>query len=258
MLIFAALLLTGFGAGILGALLGLGGGIFLVPVLALIFQLPMRIAIGASLVGVIATSAAVAAVEPSKHGANVSLALRLEMATTAGAITGGSLAGWVSSAALQIVFAGVMFLTAGYTLYKGQNTNSATELLFSRDYIPRQWPLALIVAFMAGIVSGLLGVGGGFIKVPLMYAIMGVPLGIATATSNFMVGITGAASFFVYYARGDIYPLVVIPTSVGVICGAILGIYILPHLRAARIRLALVAVMLIMGSQMLIQGLNQF
>jgi uncharacterized protein len=256
--IFPALFIAGFGAGLLGAIMGLGGGIFLVPTLSLLFHLPMRIAVGASLVGVIATSAAVASVEPPKHGANISLALRLEMATTAGAITGGWLAGWVSSPALQILFAIMVFLTAGYTLYKGHRKHSRGELLFNRDFVPRRWFLGLHLAFIAGILSGLLGIGGGFIKVPMMYAVMGVPLGVATATSNFMVGITGAASFFIYYGRGDIYPLVAIPTCIGVILGALLGVSILPYLRAAWIRLALVAAMLIMGSQMLIQGLSHF
>lgn len=256
--IFFSLFMAGLGAGILGAILGLGGGIFLVPTLALLFHLPMRVAVGASLVGVIATSVAVAAVEPPRHGANVSLALRLEMATTAGAMAGGWLAGWVSSAALHVLFAGMVFLTAGYTVYKGHTVHSQVELLFSRDYVPRRWPLGLLAACLAGLVSGLLGVGGGFIKVPVMYAIMGVPLGVAAATSNFMVGITAAASLFFYYARGDIYPLVAIPTCLGVILGAALGVNILPHLRTAWIRLALVAALLIMGSQMLIQGLGQF
>jgi uncharacterized protein len=256
--IFLALFGAGVGAGLLGAVMGLGGGIFLVPTLSLLFHLPMRVAVGASLVGVVATSAAVAAVESPKHGADVALALRLEMATTAGAITGGWLAGRVSSPALQIFFAIMVFLTAAYTLYQGHGRSSPTESLFNRDFVPRRWFFGVLLAFMAGIVSGLLGVGGGFIKVPMMYAVMGVPMGIATATSNFMVGITGAASFFVYYGRGDIYPFVAIPTCIGVMLGAMLGGTILPYLRVRWIRLALVAAMLIMGSQMLMQGLEHF
>lgn len=113
-----------------------------------------------------------------------------------------------------------------------------------------------MVAYLAGMVSGLLGVGGGFIKVPLMDALMGVPLGVATATSNFMVGITGAASFFFYYNRGDIYPLIVIPTCLGVLLGAVLGVRLMMHLRAAWLRLALVALMLVMGIHMMLRGLG--
>ena len=108
---------------------------------------------------------------------------------------------------------------------------------------------------MAGMISGLLGVGGGFIKVPVMYGVMEVPLGIATATSNFMVGITAAASVFVYYGRGDIHPLVVVPTALGVFIGAMLGVYVLSRLRVTWLRTALIGLLVLMGGQMLIQTL---
>ncbi len=258
MTIIMALLATGLLAGILGALLGLGGGIFLVPALTLLFHLPIRIAVGTSLVGVIATSAGVAAVAPLGRGADVGLALRLEVATTAGAIAGSLLAGRVSPRVLSILFAGVVFLTALYILYKARHrpASGVPERLFHRDYRPRHWPAGLAISLLAGMASGLLGVGGGFIKAPMMYAVMEVPLGIATATSNFMVGITAAASIFVYYGRGDIYPLVVIPTALGVFTGATLGGFILPRLRVTWLRLALVGLLLIMGLQMLLRGLR--
>jgi uncharacterized membrane protein YfcA len=255
-----ALLLLGIGlmAGILGAVMGLGGGIFLVPLLTLVLDLPIRIAVGTSLVGVIATSAGVAAFAPRGRGGDVGLALRLEMITTAGAIAGGMLAGAVSARLLSILFAAVVFVTAGYTLYKGrrQRGTSAQELLFRRDYRIRHWLAGLSGAGMAGLVSGLLGVGGGFIKVPIMYAVMDVPLGVATATSNFMVGITAAASVFVYYGRGDIYPMVVVPTAVGVFLGAMLAAYVLRRLRANWVRTALVGVLVALGIYMLAKGLR--
>jgi uncharacterized membrane protein YfcA len=255
-----ALLLLGIGlmAGILGAVMGLGGGIFLVPLLTLVLDLPIRIAVGTSLVGVIATSAGVAAFAPRGRGGDVGLALRLEMITTAGAIAGGLLAGAVSARLLSILFAAVVFVTAGYTLYKGrrQRGTSAQELLFFRDYRIRHWLAGLSGAGMAGLVSGLLGVGGGFIKVPIMYAVMDVPLGVATATSNFMVGITAAASVFVYYGRGDIYPMVVVPTAVGVFLGAMLAAYVLRRLRANWVRTALVGVLVALGIYMLAKGLR--
>jgi uncharacterized membrane protein YfcA len=258
MALLAALLATGVVAGILGALLGLGGGIFLVPALTLLFHVPIHAAVGTSLMGVIATSAGVAAITPRGRSADVSLALRLEVATAAGAIGGGLLAGVVNAQALSILFALVVFATAGYLLYKARNRaqQGAPEHLFRTNYRLHHWPLGLATSSLAGMVSGLLGVGGGFIKVPAMYAIMGVPLGIATATSNFMVGITAAASVFIYYGRGDVYPLIVIPTSLGVFGGAMLGAYILPHLRVNLIRLALIGLLLFMGAQMLIQGLR--
>lgn len=258
MVVALALLVTGVVAGVLGALLGLGGGIFLVPALTLLFHLPMHIAVGTSLVGVIATSAGVAAIAPRGRGADVPLALRLEVLTAAGAIAGGLLAGVVSTQVLSILFALVVFLTAGYVLLKARHRADASvpERLFFSNYRLHHWPAGLAVSSLAGMVSGLLGVGGGFIKVPVMYAIMGAPLGVATATSNFMVGITAAASVFVYYGRGDIHPLVVIPTALGVFSGAMLGVYILPRLRAAWLRLGLIGLLVIMGVQMLVRALN--
>ncbi|MCG3211100.1 MAG: hypothetical protein FOGNACKC_04737 [Anaerolineae bacterium] len=256
-MIVLALLTAGLAAGVLGALLGLGGGIFLVPALTILFGLPIRVAVGTSLVGVIATSAGVAAVAQRGRGADVGLALRLEVATTAGAIGGGWLAGLVSGQALTILFAGVVFFTAGYLFYKSrqQAKRSAPERLFSQDYRPRRWLTGLSVSSLAGMISGLLGVGGGFIKVPVMYGVMEVPLGIATATSNFMVGITAAASVFVYYGRGDIHPLIVVPTALGVFIGAMLGVYVLSRLRVTWLRLALIGLLVLMGVQMLVQAL---
>jgi uncharacterized membrane protein YfcA len=258
MLMALALLGTGLLAGILGALLGLGGGIFLVPALTLLFHLPVRAAVGTSLVGVIATSAGVAAVAPRGRGANVALALRLEVATAAGALGGGLLAGLISGQVLSILFAAVVFGTAAYLLYKARPRagGGKPEQLFRRDYRLHDWPLGLSVASLAGMASGLLGVGGGFIKVPAMYAIMGAPLGVATATSNFMVGITAAASVFVYLHRGDVHPLMVVPTALGVFAGAMLGVYILPRLRVAWVRLGLIALLVVIGVQMLLRGLH--
>ena len=258
MTIILALLATGLLAGILGALLGLGGGIFLVPALTLLFHLPIRIAVGTSLVGVIATSAGVAAVAPRGRGADVSLALRLEVATAAGAIAGGLIAGRVSPQVLSILFALVVFFTATYMLYKArrQVDSGVPERLFHRDYRPRHWPAGLAVSFLAGMISGLLGVGGGFIKVPVIYAIMGTALGVAAASINFMVGITAASSIFVYYGRRVIPPMVLIPTVLGFYTGAMVGVYILPRLRVAWLQLVLVGLLILMGIQMLLRGLT--
>lgn len=252
-----ALYFTGIGAGVLGALLGVGGGIFLVPALTGLFHLPIRIAVGTSLVAVIATSAGVAAVARRGRGADVGLALRLESVTAAGAIGGGLLAGLASARLLSFLFAFVVFFTAGYLLYKGGRTRGAApEKLFGGAYRPKRWPAGMSISCGAGLISGLLGVGGGFIKVPVMYAVMGVPLGIATATSNFMVGITAAASVFVYYGRGDIRPLVAVPTALGVFTGAVLGVYVLLRLRAAWVRTALVVLLILIGIQMLLHGIT--
>jgi uncharacterized membrane protein YfcA len=253
----AALFATGLLAGTLGALLGLGGGIFLVPALTLLFHLPMPIAVGTSLVGVLSTSAGVASVTGRGRGGDATLAMRLEVATAAGAIFGGVLAGAISHETLSILFAIVVFFTAGYLIYKASHQSElhGPETLYSDDYRPRRWALGSGVAGIAGVVSGLLGVGGGFIKVPVMYGLMEVPLGVATATSNFMVGITAAASFFIYYGRGDILPLVAVPTALGVFGGAMIGVYALSRLRARSVRTALVGLLILIGIQMLLHGL---
>jgi uncharacterized membrane protein YfcA len=245
-------------AGTLGALLGLGGGTFLVPALTLLFHFPIRTTVATSLVGVIATSAGVAAVAPRGRGADVALALRLEVATTGGAIAGSLIAGLTSPQVLTVLFALVVFFTAAYLLYKALRPSGARvpERLFSNVYHLRNWPIGLAGSSLAGMVSGLLGIGGGFIKAPVMYAVMGAPLGVATATSNFMVGITAAASVFVYYGRGDIYPLIVVPTALGVFVGAMLGAFVLPRLRVAWLRLALIGLLVVLGVQMLLRGLS--
>ncbi len=250
-----ALFGTGALAGSVGALLGLGGGIFLVPALTLLFHLPVRIAVGTSLVSVIATSAGVAASASDESGADVMLALRLEIATAAGAVIGGLVAGFVPASALAILFAVVVFATAAYTLAKSLRGNG-DEAMYRRDYTPRRWVAGSSTAGLAGMVSGLLGVGGGFIKVPAMYAVMGVPLGVATATSNFMVGITAAASVFVYIGRGDVRPLIVVPTAAGVFLGAVIGSLLQSRVKVAALRWALIALLVVIGVQMLVRGLQ--
>jgi uncharacterized membrane protein YfcA len=164
----------------------------------------------------------------------------------------------VSAQVLSVFFSLVVFATAGYMFYKARHRADADvpERLFYSTYRLHNWPAGMAVSSLAGTVSGLLGVGGGFIKVPVMYAIMGAPLGVATATSNFMVGITAAASVFVYYGRGDIHPLVVIPTALGVFAGAMLGVYILPRLRVTWLRLGLIGLLVVMGIEMLVRSLN--
>ncbi len=246
----------GLATGIFSALLGLGGGIFLVPALTIIFHFPIRVAIGTSLVGILATSAGVAAVMPRGRGPDVGLALRLEMATTAGAILGSWLAGFISTKMLSILFSFVVFLTAAYVFYKARHkvNPSTSERLFLKDYRPRHWPVGLSLASVAGMLAGMLGISGGFIKVPLMYSVMEVPLGIATATSSFMVGITAAASVFIYYGRGDIHPIIAIPTAFGIFLGAMIGIYLLPKFRVNLIRFLLIGLLLVMGVQMLINA----
>ena len=257
-MVFLSLAITGVVAGILGALLGIGGGIFLVPALTLVFDLPIRVAVGTSLVAVIATSAGVGSVAPRGRGGDIGLGLRLSLTTTAGAIGGSWLAGHVAGNALSIVFAVAVFGTAGFTLFKtlAQRKRDVPERLYTTHYQPSHWGLGLALTSVAGVFSGLLGVGGGFMNVPLMYSLMEIPLGVATATSNFMVGITAAASVFVYYSRGDLRPLVIVPTACGVFVGAMLGVYVLRRVSVSGVRAALIGLLIFMGIQMLLKGIG--
>lgn len=261
MLTLLALIAVGFVAGTLGALLGLGGGIFLVPALTGLFGLPIRVAIGTSLIGVVTTSAAVNSVSRPGRSADYGLALRLETASAAGALGGSLLAGQLDAPTLAIIFGVIALATALYTLRKARQrpktaTDAAVEALFRSDYRPANWPVGISLTTLAGMLSGLTGSGGGFIKVPVMYSVMNVPLGVATASSNFMVGITAAASALVYYSRGDIYPLVAIPTAVGVFTGAMFGARMAPRMRVDTLRMALIGLLILIAVQMLWKGIT--
>jgi uncharacterized membrane protein YfcA len=152
-------------------------------------------------------------------------------------------------------------VTAFYTYQKSRPrrapaSEAVVEVLYSSDYRPRHWLIGLGFSGVAGALSGLTGVGGGFIKVPVMYSVMGIPLGVATATSNFMVGITAAASAFIYYGRGDVYPLVAVPTALGVFGGAVIGARLAPRLRVGTLRQALVLLLVLVAGQMAWKGIG--
>jgi hypothetical protein len=258
---WASLALVGLAAGIMGALLGLGGGIFLVPALSILFGLPIQVAIGVSLVGVIATSAGVAAAARPGGGADTGLAMRLELVSATGALAASLAAGRLSPQVLSLLFAGIVLATAAYTYRKSRRarpavTEASVEALFRTGYHPTHWPAGLAMSGLAGVLSGLTGAGGGFIKVPVMYSIMDVPLGVATATSNFMVGITAAASALVYYARGDIRPLVAVPTALGVFVGAIVGARLARRLPVDTLRRLLIGLLIFVAAQMIWKGVK--
>ncbi len=254
------LVVIGILVGTISALLGLGGGILLVPALTTLFHLPIRTAVGTSLVGIIATSAGVAVAAPRNRSGDTGLAFRLEVATTAGAIVGSILAGIVSERLIETLFAVVALFTAVYIPLKARHKNNLntgkTEDLFTANYHATHWPIGLSMTVIAGAFSGLLGVSGGFIKVPVMYSIMEVPLGIATATSSIMVGITAAASVFIYYIRGDIHPFVTVPIALGIFIGAMLGVNLLPHVKATLLRTAMAGLLLLLSVQMLAKAMG--
>jgi hypothetical protein len=221
----AGLLSVGVFAGCVGALTGIGAGLMVTPVLTLFFGVPIRYAIATSLCCVIATSSGAAARYVEQRLTDVRLGMTLELSTTVGAVSGAVIAGLISREVLAILFVFILIYGGASTLRESFKPQKA-EPDDPNSYQVKHLPLGLAGSGGAGVISGLLGVGGGIIKVPLMYLAMGVPFKIATATSNFMNGITAAASAFIFYARGDMLPLIAAPTAIGVFLGASVGTHL--------------------------------
>ncbi|MBI3181579.1 MAG: sulfite exporter TauE/SafE family protein [Myxococcales bacterium] len=220
-LLFAA----GLGAGSAGALLGVGGGILLVPLLNLAFRVPLPAAVAASLVCVIATSSGAASVYVQDRLCDIKLGMVLELATVVGAVAGALAAPLFARDLVRLALAGLLLFTAWQLLRPRPSVPGEDP----SSYAIRRWPLGLGVSLVAGGLSGLLGIGGGPLKVPTMHLGMGVPFRTAIATSNFMIGVTAAASALVYYSRGDLDLAVVAPTATGVVAGAVLGARLMPR-----------------------------
>ena len=218
----AELICLGMIAGAAGSLTGIGGGLIITPVLTLGFGVPIHQAIATSLCCVIATSSGAAASYIEQHLSDIRLGMTLELATTVGAISGSLVAAILSRDALAILFA-LLLTYAGATMVRRSLVAEGTHSETSEPYQVKRLSLGLCGSGAAGVISGMLGVGGGVIKVPMMYLVMGIPFKVATATSNFMIGVTAAASAFIYYARGDVRPLITAPTAVGVFLGAAVG-----------------------------------
>jgi uncharacterized membrane protein YfcA len=262
-------------AGVLGSLLGLGGGIIVVPALTLLLHIDIRYAIGASIVSVIATSSGAAAAYVRERMTNLRVAMVLEIATTTGAITGAYVAGRVAGRWLFIIFGLIMGYSAVAMFRKRHQLGGAlvpadpwADRLALHDsyydeaaeqeisYRVTRTPLGFVLMYVAGIVSGLLGIGSGALKVPAMDLAMGLPIKVSTATSNFMIGVTAAASAGVYFARGDIDPFVAAPVACGVLLGATAGSHLLGRLQSRVIRVIFVIVLLWVSAEMLIRGLR--
>lgn len=228
------LLFLGVVAGSVGALTGIGGGLIIIPVLTLVLGVPIHQAIGTSLCCVIATSSGAAASYVEHELSDIRLGMTLELATTLGAVTGALVAGILPRGALAFLFA-VVLAYAGSTMVRRNFQTEAAGPNGPKPTTIRRLPFGLLGSGLAGIVSGLLGVGGGIIKVPLMYLVMGVPFKVATATSTFMIGVTAAASAFIYYSRGDVRLLITAPTAIGVFVGARLGSHIMRRTPSRRL-----------------------
>ena len=271
--LFALLIALGsFCAGLLGALTGLGGGIIVVPMLTLLFHVDIRYAIGASLVSVIATSSGAAAAYVREGWTNVRIGIFLEVATTIGALVGAALAGVIPTSALAMLFG----ITLLYTAFRSFQTRAehattepphpwATKLRLNSSYPTPQGaqqytvqgvPAGFSLMFGAGILSALLGIGSGVIKVIAMDRTMKLPFKVSTTTSNFMIGVTAAASAGVYLHRGYIEPALAFPVMLGVLAGAMLGAKLLARANVRWLRIIFTSVVVVMAVQMLMRGLR--
>lgn len=262
-------------AGLLGALVGLGGGILIVPLLTVGFGLDIRLAIGASIVSVIATSSGAAAAYVRDHLTNVRVAMLLELATSFGAVTGALVATALDPGALFLLFGGVLLLSVGPMVRKlGEEVpvgvaddriaarlrlaSSYPDRTLGRDmpYRVARVPLGFAMMYVAGVVSGLLGIGSGALKVLAMDSAMRLPIKVSSATSNFMIGVTAAASAGIYFWRGDILPVVAAPVALGVLAGAMLGAKLLVRFRSATIRRVFIVALAGISVEMLLRGLG--
>jgi uncharacterized protein len=256
-LVTVLLVILGFCAGLLGALTGIGGGVLLSPLLALYFGIPIRQAIGTSLVAVITTSAASSSVHLQRHTTDIRLGMTLELATSFGAAVTAYLVGYFNRSALEGLFAAFLLYSAIVILTRGGKVKPEDESspavngeVVIPPYEPKRYPLGLAASLVAGALSGLLGIGGGPIKVPVMFIFMNVPLMVATATSNFMIGVTAAASAIVYYRRGDILVQYAAPLAVGVFVGSLLGARLAPRVHTKVVVYLLVAIMVYLSGHL--------
>ncbi len=266
---------VGILAGGLGALLGLGGGFIVVPALTLFFGVNIRLAIGASIVAVIATSSGAAAAYVRDHLANLRLGMFLEIATSTGAVTGAFLASVLVSRVLYVIFAVALGQSAFAVASRKSIEHRAAQprdALADRlalhgsypdaarrrvvDYRVARSKVGFALMYVAGVISGLLGIGSGTLKVPAMDLVMGLPIKVSTATSNFMIGVTAAASAGVYFERGDVDPLISAPVALGVLVGALGGARLLAGIRPRRLRILFATAVLAVAIDMLVTGVT--
>lgn len=264
--------LTAMLAGLLGALTGLGGGVVIVPALALLFHVDIHYAIGASLVSVIATSSGSAAAYVREGFSNIRIGMFLEIATTLGAVFGAYLTARVSTHAIGLIF-GLVLLYSAFASFRKKQVHAAgakKSLLAERlrlcgslpgpngneEYIARRVPAGFGLMFSAGTLSGLLGIGSGAVKVLAMDQAMGLPFKVSTTTSNFMIGVTAAASAGIYLSRGYISPALAMPVMLGVLGGSLVGAKILVHADVKVLRVVFAMVIVALGIEMILNSLT--
>ena len=275
----------GVAAGVFGSLLGLGGGILIVPLLTLGFGLPLITAVGISLICVSVTSGAAAGVYLERRVANLRLGMTLELFTACGALIGGLVALLLPERVLEGIFTALLVYvamtmarrrdppkaalppaatpdgspaagaTAGPSAPAIGAPSSFVDQLSGSDYEVRNLRLGLVGSVFAGVASALLGIGGGLVKVPVMHVMMGVPLRVATATSNLMIGITASASAIIYLLRGGIDAYAAAPTAIGVFLGASIGSRVATRIDLGVLRALFVAILLYTAFQMLLRAI---
>ncbi|HLW70485.1 MAG TPA: sulfite exporter TauE/SafE family protein [Candidatus Binataceae bacterium] len=266
LIILVELIALAAGAGFVGAISGLGGGVFIVPALVMVAKMPMRVAIGASLISVVATSAGASVAFVRDGWTNLKVAMTLECATVTGAVIGAYLAGVVPTAALEVLFAAMMLQSAYFTIRKGGD-----EIITKGDRLSSRLELAgetidntgqpvhyevvhvgggAALMVVAGLMSGLLGIGSGALKVMAMDYVMHIPLKVSSATSNFMIGVTAGAGALVFLSRGDIATTLAAPVALGVTAGAVTGSRLLPHLRVEPLRIVFVVILILIAAEM--------
>ena len=258
-LTFSIVLLCGaFCAGLLGSLTGLGGGVVVIPVLTLIFGIDFHYAVGAALVSSIATSSGSGSAYVKEGITNIRLGMFLEIATTVGAVTGAFVAVWLNSSAIAVIFGCVLLLTAAMQQRrKSDHEGVRGSELARRLRLFGSWPQRDGTRkYVAGVLSGILGIGSGVLKVIAMDGLMKVPFKVSTTTSNFMMGVTACASAVVYVQRGNIVPTIAWPIMLGVLTGALLGARLLKRLDVSVLRRVFAIVIALVAINMIYNGLQ--
>jgi uncharacterized protein len=264
--ILAGLFALSIGAGFVGALSGLGGGVFIVPGLVILAHIPMHIAVGASLISVVATSAGASVAFVRDGWTNLRVAIILECATVTGAVIGAYMAGLISPPVLELLFALMMLQSAWFAMksqgevFLPQSDALCTRLRLGgqmpgndgamRPYGVINLPGGAGLMVIAGLMSGLLGIGAGAVKVTAMDYLMKLPLKVSSATSNFMIGVTAGAGALVFLSRGDVAASVAAPVALGVTAGALIGGRVLPSVNVGALRTLFVIILVLIALEM--------
>jgi uncharacterized protein len=261
-------------AGVFGSIVGLGGGVVIVPVLTLFLGVDIHFAIGASIVAIIGTSSGAASTYVKDKVTNLRVGMFLELASTSGAIVGAAIASYANSPALELIFGSILILTLVPSIMKlGEDVPKSPDLkgLSKRLNLTGSYtePDGSVIRYnatrpaaglagtaAAGVLSGLLGIGGGAFKVISMDLAMKLPMKVSTTTSNFMIGVTAAAGAGIYFARGDVNPVIVAPVALGILIGAVIGARLLLRSRNPTVRKVFVIVLAVTAVQMILSALG--